>query len=174
MTSAAHDKVLVLVRHAKAEQNLHVDDHDRRLTDRGHRDALAVGAWLKSQSVVADLVICSTSMRTRQTWEGAMRGGARTEFVEYRKGVYHGGFATVLDTIRDDAADLDTVVVVGHAPSIPALASILSDGEGNDDAHATMADGFPTSGVAMLRYAGDWAGLGPGTAELTAFHVARG
>lgn len=174
MTSAAHDKVLVLVRHAKAEQNFHLDDHDRQLTDRGQRDAMAVGAWLRAQSIVADLVLCSTSRRTRQTWEAAVRGGAHTEFVEYRKEVYHGGYSGVLDLIREDSGALDTVVVVGHAPAMPALASILSDGEGSDRAHADMADGFPTSGVAVLRYAGAWADLRPGTAALEHFHVGRG
>ncbi|MGV1008275.1 MAG: SixA phosphatase family protein [Dermatophilaceae bacterium] len=174
MTSAAHDKRLILVRHSKAEQNMAVDDHDRQLTEGGRRDARAVGAWLKAESIVCDLVICSTSVRTRQTWDEAVRGGAHTEFVEYRRGVYTGGPAGVLTSIRDDAGDLDTVLIVGHAPTMPAVASILSDGEGSAQAHQAMADGFPTSGIALLRYAGDWDGIGPGTAELERFHVARG
>lgn len=174
MTSAVRDRVLVLVRHAKAEQGMHLHDHDRQLTERGRRDAMAVGGWLKAQSIVAELVICSTSVRTRQTWDGAVRGGARTEFVEYRKEAYHGGYSSVLELIRMEAGDLDTVVVVGHAPAMPALASVLSDGEGSDRAHAAMADGFPTSAVAVLHYGGDWADLGPGSAALAHFHVGRG
>ena len=143
MTSAAHDKRLILVRHSKAEQSMSVDDHDRHLTDRGRRDAQAVGAWLKTESIVCDLVICSTSVRTRQTWDEAVRGGAHTEFVEYRRGVYLGGTAGVLDSIRDDAGDLETVLVVGHAPAMPSLASILCDGEGSAQAHQAMADWVP-------------------------------
>ena len=174
MTSAAHDKRLVLVRHSKAEQNLSLDDHDSKLTDRGRRDAQAVGTWLKVESIVCDLVICSTSVRTRQTWDEAVHGGAHTEFVEYRRGVYLGGAAGVLDSIRDDAGDLETVLVVGHAPAMPAIASMLCDGEGSAEAHRAMAEGFPTSGIALLRYAGEWDILGPGTAQLDRFHVARG
>ena len=174
MTSAAHDKRLILVRHGKAEQNVALIDHDRQLTERGRRDAQAVGAWLKTESIVCDLVICSTSVRTRQTWDEAVRGGAHTEFVEYRRGVYLGGAAGVLDSIRDDAGDLETVLVVGHAPAMPAIASMLCDGEGSAEAHRAMAEGFPTSGIALLRYAGEWDSLGLGTAQLERFHVARG
>jgi phosphohistidine phosphatase len=174
MTSAAHDKRLILVRHAKAEQSVNVHDHDRELTSGGRLDARAVGAWLKDESIVCDLVICSTAVRTRQTWDEAVRGGAHTEFVEYRKGVYLGGPAGVLGSIRDDAGDLETVLVVGHAPAMPAVASLLCDGDGSAQAHQAMADGFPTSAIALLRYAGDWDGIGPGTAELERFHVARG
>lgn len=173
MTSAAHDKRLLLVRHSKAEQTAGVVDHDRQLTDQGRLDAQAVGAWLKAESIVCDLVICSTAMRTRQTWECAVRGGAHTEFVEFRRNVYLGGPAGILETIRDDAGDLETVLVVGHAPAVPAVASLLSDGEGSAQAHQAMADGFPTSGIALLRYAGEWDALGPGTAELERFHIAR-
>jgi phosphohistidine phosphatase len=173
MTSAAQDKRLILVRHSKADQAMAVEDHDRPLTERGRRDAEALGAWLKAEAIVCDLVICSTSMRTRQTWESAVRGGAHTEFVEFRRNVYLGGPGGILNTIRDDAGELETVLVVGHAPAIPAVASMLSDGEGSAQAHQAMAAGFPTSGIALLRYAGEWDGLGPGTAELERFHIAR-
>lgn len=168
---------LVLLRHAKAEQlppGSPTSDHDRRLTAQGRRDAVAAGSWLREHGVVPQLVICSTSRRTRETWAGAVAGGGHTEFVEYRRTVYAGGIGAVLDTIREDADEVDTLVVVGHAPTIPALATILADGRGSTAAHEALADGFPTTGLALLRYGGEWADLAPGTARLEAFHVCRG
>ncbi|HRW19163.1 MAG TPA: histidine phosphatase family protein [Dermatophilaceae bacterium] len=174
MTHAAHDKRLLLLRHAKAEQTFGVLDHDRRLTDRGRRDAAEVGRWLARKGIVCDLVICSTAARTRETWDAAAQAGARTEFIEYRRQVYLGGSAGVLQSIREDSGDSRTILVVGHAPTMPALASALSDGEGSAKAHAALGEGYPTSGLAVLSYAGDWTMLGPASCSLDAFFVGRG
>lgn len=173
MSRFGDDRTLVLLRHGKAEQVPGKPDHDRALTDRGRRDAEAVGAWLKENGIVADLVICSTAVRTRETWEHAARGGAHTEFVEYRRAVYQDGTRGVLETIREDAGEVRSLVVVGHAPSIPELASTLSDGQGSQDAHSQLGQGFPTAGCAVLRYAGDWPDLDVGAASLDRFHVCR-
>src|SRR4051812_50149249 len=58
---------LVLVRHAKTEQG--EPDPSRRLTNRGRRDARAIGQWLAKNGVVPDLVVVSPAARARQTWE---------------------------------------------------------------------------------------------------------
>ena len=174
MSRVSDDRTLVLLRHAKAEQVPGKPDHDRELTERGRRDAGAAGAWLRDQGIVAELVICSTSRRTRQTWEYAARGGAHTEFVEYRRAVYQSGTSGILETIREDAGEVRTLVLVGHAPSIPDLASGLTDGQGSQDAHAALGEGYPTCGLAVLKYAGEWPELALGDCRLERFHVCRG
>lgn len=173
MSRADDERTLVLLRHAKTEQVPGKPDHDRELTQRGRLDAQAAGRWLRDNGIVADLVICSTSVRTRQTWDEAVRGGAHTGFVEYRRTVYDNSPQDLLETLRQDAGDVSTVVVVGHGPSVPYLASSLSDGQGSSDAHTALGDGFPTCGVAVLRYAGDWMDVDAGTATLERFHVCR-
>lgn len=174
MSSAGSDKTLILVRHAKAEEGQGKADHDRELTDRGRKDAAAAGAWLHDGGMGPDLVIASTSQRTRQTWEALRHGGIGSEFVEFRRSVYLGGSEQVLDTVREDAADMETVLVIGHNPTMAQLTSLLANGVGSREAHAALADGFVTSGVAVLRYAGSWADLDLGTCELERFHVGRG
>ncbi|MEO7752364.1 MAG: histidine phosphatase family protein [Terracoccus sp.] len=174
MSTAGSDKTLVLVRHAKAEEGQGKADHDRELTNRGRRDAEAAGAWLHGNGLGPDLVIASTSERTRQTWDSLRRGGIGSEFVEFRHSVYLGGSEQVLDTVREDGSDADTVLVIGHNPTMAQLTSLLCDGQGSREAHAALADGFVTCGVAVLRYAGPWADLDLGTCELDRFHVGRG
>ena len=173
MSRVGTERTLVLLRHAKTEQVEGKADHDRELTDKGVRDAVAAGRWLHEQGIVADLVICSTSRRTRQTWEHAASGGAQAEFVEYRRAVYQGGTSGVLQTVREDGGEVRTLVVVGHAPSMPDLASALTDGRGSNVAHVAMGDGFPTGALAVLSYDGEWADLTAGAAHLERFHVAR-
>lgn len=174
MTSAANDKTLVLMRHAKAEQGAGKPDHDRELSARGGRDAASAGRWLHDEALLPDLVICSTAVRTRQTWEHACHGGAEAEFVEFRRGVYLGGSEQVLETVREEGGDVAQVLVVGHHPTMANLASLLTDGDGSREAHERLAEGFATSGMAVLQVSGDWADLGLGAATLRRFHVSRG
>jgi phosphohistidine phosphatase len=173
MSTAAREKTLVLMRHSKAEQVMGKPDHDRELTARGRRDAKAAGAWLRTEGLVPDLVICSTAVRTRQTWEEACRGGAHTEFVEYRRTIYLGGPEQTLETVREDAGDTATVLVVGHNPTTAHLTSILTEGDGSREAHDALAEGFATSGLAVLRYQGEWADIEAGSCTLARFHVSR-
>ena len=79
-----------------------------------------------------------------------------------------------VDTKHDEAdEDADVLMVVGHAPGIPALAELLCDGEGSVEGHRRMAEGYPTCGLAVLQYAGRWSDLTFGDARLERFHVCR-
>jgi phosphohistidine phosphatase len=174
MTLASDDKVLILFRHAKAEQVAGKPDHERALTRRGEHDAQAAGAWLHEHELGPELVLCSTATRTRQTWAAAVEGGACGETVEFDESIYSGGSQTVLQAVRESAGEAQVVMVLGHNPTMATLASGLSEGDGSSVAHECLAAGFPTSSLAVLRYAGPWSGLDFGTAELERCHVARG
>ncbi|MFN8084151.1 MAG: histidine phosphatase family protein [Dermatophilaceae bacterium] len=174
MSTAAEDRTLILVRHSKAEQVFGKPDHDRELTDRGHRDAKALGEWLHGHGLICDVVVCSTSMRTRQTWEGIEAGGGGTEVIEYARAIYSGGTHGLLQVIRDSGGEADTLMLVGHNPGIAALTSLLADGKGSREAHQALAQGFPTSGTAVLRYSGHWGDITDGSAVLDRFHISRG
>jgi len=101
-------------------------------------------------------------------------GGARAEAITFDSAIYHGGPTGVLQALVEGAGTAATVVIVGHAPTMPMLAEALTAGRGSAQAHSELAAGFPTTGLAVLRYAGHWADLGQGTAELEAFFIGRG
>lgn len=173
MTRAAQDRTLVLLRHAKAEQQRWDDDHERELTGRGRRDAAAAGRWLVEHGYGIDEVLCSTSARTQQTAEAIWDGGCPETEVHLDRRIYLAPPDRLVDVIREADEDADVLMVVGHAPGIPALAELLCDGEGSSDGHRAMADGFPTCGVAVLQYSGRWSDLEFGEARLERFHVCR-
>jgi phosphohistidine phosphatase len=174
MTRAGDDKVLILFRHAKAEHTPGKADHDRELTNRGRRDAAAAGRWLHDNGLGPELVLCSPATRTRQTWEAAVAGGACGEAVEYDRRIYDGGADGVLDAVRESGGEAQVLLVVGHNPTMATLASGLSEGDGSSAAHECLAAGFPTSAVAVLRYAGPWRDLAFGGAALERCHLSRG
>ncbi len=65
---AGVNRVAVL-RHAKATHEPGYSDFNRPLTRRGQRDAAAVGRFLRTQGIVPDIVLCSSSSRTSETWD---------------------------------------------------------------------------------------------------------
>ncbi|MBM6405410.1 histidine phosphatase family protein [Phycicoccus sp. CSK15P-2] len=172
MTRAARDRTLVLLRHAKAEQGTG-PDHERDLTARGRRDAAEAGRWLCGQGVGIDEVLCSTSERTRQTCEALWQAGCSEGEVHHDRRIYNASPEAILEVVREADDDADVVMVVGHAPGIPGLTSMLAEGAGSDAGHRALAEGFPTCGLAVLHYAGPWADLTYGDARLQRFHVAR-
>jgi phosphohistidine phosphatase len=173
MTIAARDRLLVLLRHAKAERHHRDGDHDRELTGRGRRDARAAGRWLLDHGIGLDEVLCSTAERAQQTAEGVWAGGCPETEVHLDRRIYNAGPDGLLEVIREADDDADVLMVVGHAPGIPALTELLADGEGSTEGHRALAEGFSTCGIAVLHYGGLWADLDFGDARLERFHVAR-
>lgn len=173
MTRAARDRTLVLLRHAKTEESNPGGDHERELTARGRRDAEEAGRWLCAQVKGIDEVLCSTSERTRQTCEAVWEAGCSEAEIHHDRRIYNAHPEGILEVIHEADDDADVVMVVGHSPGIPGLTELLCDGEGSEEGHRALAEGFPTCGIAVLHYAGRWADLAFGDARLERFHVAR-
>jgi phosphohistidine phosphatase len=139
---------LILVRHAKAATEEGQPDHDRPLTEQGVRDARAIGGWLRDHGVAPDVVWCSSALRARQTWSAAAAelGGSAGD-PSYLRSVYQAGPGDLVELLRDVAADVESVLVLGHNPTMEQALSALT-GEPRD---------FPAAGVAVIEVAGTWA-----------------
>jgi len=160
-------RTLVLLRHAKADRPNGIADTDRPLTDRGHADAAAAGAWLLASGHIPDLVLCSPARRTRQTWHSVAiaLGGAGTPKVQYERELYDGGVTEALDLIAAAAKEAQTILLIGHNPTVSQL-SVALDAAGQAD-----SDGLRTSGVAVHELPDEWhAGI---PAPLRATYTAR-
>jgi phosphohistidine phosphatase len=164
---------LVVLRHAKADWPAGVADHDRPLGRRGVRDSAAVGRWLVDNGNVPDLVWCSTAARTRQTWEHVGSQLGTTCEVNFEDQVYDAGVDDLLAVLRQTPKKTGRVLLVGHNPGVQDLVLMLAD-RASGDARALAETKFPTSGLAVLDVAGDWADLGQGRADLATFVVPRG
>jgi len=163
---------LVVMRHSKAESTA-PSDHERALAARGTDDAAAAGRWLAEQGIAPDVALVSDALRTRQTWAHVAGGAGWDEDVaDFSEALYAAGSDTAFDLLRETGADVGTLVVVGHNPTMAYVAELIDDGEGDEDAITGMVTrGFPTSAVAVFAVAGPWSDLGPGTGRLEAFHV---
>ncbi|MCH1866782.1 histidine phosphatase family protein [Nocardioides sp. CFH 31398] len=166
-------RTLVVVRHAKAERQAPTD-FERRLADRGRVDAADLGSWLAEQGVVPDAGLVSAAQRTDETWDAVAAAAGWTCRPRLTRSLYLADEAVVLQQVREFDDDATTAVVVGHNPTMHALAVWLDDGEGDAAARGAIASSYPTSAATVLTFEGSWTDLAPGTATVRAVHVGRG
>ena len=167
---AVRHRLLVVVRHGRAE-SFAEEDHVRRLTERGRRDATALGEWLASSGVRPGLALVSSAARTRETWElasTAFDGPPRTEVADE---LYSASADTVLDAVRAVPDDVEVLAYVGHNPTAASLAQSLEDGEPDVDAFLALSRGFPPGAVAVLQVPTPWTDLDAAGARLVSFHA---
>lgn len=151
-------RTVLLLRHARTEDTRPGGrDHDRRLTAEGDAQARAVGAALAA--VPVDTVLCSSSVRTRQTLD-QLGLDLAPERVDIGRDYYDAGSDTLLAALRALDDDCRTVLLVGHAPGVPAVAYELADPDTSDPAALAAIDGrFPPGTLARLELTGAWADL---------------
>ncbi|WP_077090648.1 SixA phosphatase family protein [Mycobacterium rhizamassiliense] len=163
-------RTLLLLRHAKSAYPPDVADHERPLAPRGIREAGLAGEWLRATAPGVDAVLCSTATRTRQTL-------AETGIdapVQYRERLYGATPGMMIDEINGVDDDVNTLLVVGHEPTMSDVALGLAGDIGtNVAAMQRISEKFPTSAIAVLTVAGDWKRVELGRATLVEFHVPR-
>jgi phosphohistidine phosphatase len=166
----AQHRSLVLLRHAKSAYPDGVADHDRPLAERGVREAALAGDWLRANLPAIDAVLCSTATRARET---LARSGIDAP-VRYVERLYGATPGTLIEQVNGVSDDLNTLLVVGHEPTISEVAIVLASADGTDTvALERISAKFPTSAIAVLRVVGRWEQVEPGNAALVDFHVPR-
>jgi phosphohistidine phosphatase len=170
---SAPDRTLLLLRHAKSEYPDGVVDHERPLAPRGIREAGLAGDWIRANVPEVGGVLCSTATRTRQT---LARTGLDVEDANARfeDDLYDTTPGTVIRLVNGTDDGVETLLVVGHEPTMSALSLGLSDPQtSNAEAAERISSKFPTSAIAVLRTSQPWHRLELHTATLVAFHVPR-
>jgi len=153
---------LLLLRHAKTETDAPSGrDQDRRLDDRGHKDAAEIGDWMASHPPFPEAVLVSHAVRARQTWDIAwetMKDRVAAPQVEVLPELYGADSAQILETIRTATvpADPKQLLLVGHNPGMHEVALMLTGG-GDPAGARAIAGNLPTSGLAIFDFdVKDW------------------
>jgi len=156
---------LVVFRHAKADSPPDVADHERPLSRRGHRDAAAAGRWLADHVGRPDVVVCSTAVRARQTWDSAAAAfTGDPPPVQGERRIYEADVDDLVGVLRELPAEVGTAVIVGHNPGMERLVQELTG----------QAQQLETAALAVLESADDWVELAAGSARLRQLAVPRG
>jgi phosphohistidine phosphatase len=157
-------RTLYLLRHAKSSwKETGLADHDRPLSGRGKRAAAAMAGYLRDHDIAPDLVLCSSSTRTRQTLK---RLDLTARSVHIERELYAADAPTLLARLRDVPKSVGSVMVIAHNPGLEDLAIVLARRSAKLD---ELRPKFPTAALATLVLDRDWAALEKGTAELVDF-----
>ena len=163
------NKRLFILRHAKSSwDDPGLDDHDRPLAPRGRRAVEALASYLSAREIRPDLVLCSSSRRTRETLDGIAVGGEHV----IEPGLYGAGAEEVIDRLRQLPESVSCAMLIGHNPSAQMLVLRLTnhDADGNADPERdAVKRKFPTGALAALALDCDWSELAPGCARLEEF-----
>jgi phosphohistidine phosphatase len=167
--SVAEPRRIVLFRHAKADWP-QVTDHERPLAERGRLDAATAGSRLADTGIPFDLALCSTAVRTRETWKLAVHELAHRPKTVYEERLYEASPGELIAVLNETPDDARNMILVGHNPSVQGLAEILpgaETGAGSAEAREWLKQrGFAAAGFAVLSFTGSWKALEPGVATL--------
>ena len=163
-------RTLYLMRHAKsAWEDDSLSDHDRPLAPRGRRAAPAVAARMREEGMIPQHVLCSSSARTSETWSLVGPLLAPDASVERTPDLYHAGAEELLQAVQSVGDEEDPVLLLGHNPSIQALAAALA-GHGPASGLGRLGQKFPTAAVAEIRFpVARWRHVVPGLGRLERF-----
>jgi phosphohistidine phosphatase len=160
-------KRLYLLRHAKSSwDEPTLVDHERPLAPRGRRAVKVMAKHLRREGIAPQLVLCSSSRRTRQTLTRIAPGLGKSADVQIRSKLYAASAPELLEVLREVPDGVESVMVIGHNPGIQDLALSLA----RDGPQITRVRGkFPTAALATLEFRAAWRELAPGSAELVSF-----
>ena len=120
-------RCLLLMRHAKATPaSLGVSDHERPLEKKGIDDAHEVGKLLHKHGYEPDVVLCSDSKRTLETWEQVKPSlDAGAEFIKTPK-LYESDVPSYESVLAAEGEDGKCVLLIGHNPTIEDFVASLT------------------------------------------------
>ena len=166
-------KTLYLLRHAKSSwDDPGLPDHERPLAPRGRRAAKKLAAYIHGTALAPELVLCSSSARTRETLE-SLRDALGDPEIRFPPELYAAWDDELLEVVRQVGSDVDSLLVVGHNPGLQRLALLLA-GSGDDRLRERLAEKLPTGALVTLTFpVTSWADVRPGSGDLGDYVIPR-
>ena len=122
-------KQLYLLRHGKSSWDQpRLDDFERPLNKRGHRDAPVMGKVMAGLKLMPDLIITSPAVRAAFNARiVAAEIGFPESKLQYDNRVYEASVNMLLKILCAVDQHVNTLLLVGHNPGLTDLVDYLSD-----------------------------------------------
>ena len=153
-------KQLLLVRHAKSDWGeLHVDDFDRPLNKRGHRNASEMAERLVEKRTIPQLLVSSPALRALTTAKYFTEAfGYSSDGIVLEPSIYESSTSTLLKIVNNFQNQYDFIALFGHNPGLTNLAINLADFD---------VYNIPTCGMVLIEFPfEDWKMISNGTGEV--------
>jgi phosphohistidine phosphatase len=130
-------KKLYLLRHAKSSwKDFSIRDFDRPLNKRGKHDAPMMAKRMAKRGIKPDIILSSPAKRAKATSKQfSEKLGTK---ILYHDSIYESSATRLKEIIKDAFETYDSVMLVGHNPSMTVLSNALSD---------YHIDNIPTCGI---------------------------
>lgn len=144
---------LILLRHGKAERDSESgDDFDRKLAPRGVRESAAMAETLADLGLSPDIVLVSSSVRTRETW-AACQASFPKAHARLERQLYLAEEREIRAMAETAGETSRCVMVVGHNPGLQELAiRLLSEGAAPATLIAKAHGAFPPAAAAVFLF----------------------
>jgi phosphohistidine phosphatase len=161
-----------LLRHAKSSwDEPGLADADRPLAPRGRRAAEVLAAHLAAAEVRPSVVLCSSSLRTRETLAAILPALGDALEIRIERELYGAGAAQLLERLRQLPDGASSAMLINHNPGTQDLALTLA---ASGPALAGLGEKFPTAALATLELdVGRWRDLGRGAGTAVALVTPR-
>jgi phosphohistidine phosphatase len=167
-------KRLFVLRHAKSSwDSPALDDHERPLAPRGRRAIEVMSLHMRASGIEPQLVLCSSSRRTRETLDGIAVGGEHL----IEQPLYFATCEDLLARLREVPDGVSSAMLIGHNPAVQMLVLRLTK-QGADAIEDPRRDSitrkFPTGALATVSFDGLWRDLAFGRARLEEYVTPKG
>ncbi len=161
---------LFLLRHAKSDWGEDgLADFDRPLNNRGKSAARVMGRYLSENGFHPSRILCSTSLRTRETLTRLLPYQPREMQVHLLSDIYEQGELSYTALIRHHGGRSQNLMVIGHNPATEQTAEELV-GTGDAAVISDLRTKYPTGALTVIDFdITDWADLKTGTGHIERF-----
>ena len=123
---------------------------------------------------VPDFILVSTALRTRQTCTWVCTElGDKAPTPKLEDDLYAARPAEMLALINHVPATVTSLLVIAHNPGVQELAMNLASVRSSERAVMDLATDYPSAGLTVMTYDGEWAELDGRDADITDFVVRR-
>lgn len=160
---------LIVLRHGKAAPAGAGGDHHRPLEERGKQAAARAGARLKEMGVKPDIVLVSSALRTRETYQAvAPAAGLVDPTIEDE--LYLASTQVLLRRLKKIPPRTRCVMIIGHNPGLAELVVRTADpAESDGNALEKAGRRFPTASCAVMTVLTPWGEIQDGDCALMSF-----
>ena len=136
-------KKLIVVRHSKSSwKDSSLLDFDRPLNKRGNKDGKKMSKLLKKYISSVDLLISSSSERTRLT-SSYFQKEIKFKNSIFSKRLYHASSQEIIKTLNEIESGVNSVLLIGHNPGLTDFINKKTD---------INIFNLPTTGVVIIKF----------------------
>ena len=134
-------KKLIIIRHCKSSwSDLTLNDFDRPLNNRGIQDGNLMSKELSKKIDNVDLLISSSSNRTRLTADFFIES-IKINKISFMDDLYHSSSENIINILKKISNAHESIMMIGHNPGLTDLVNKLT---------SIKLYNLPTCGIAIL------------------------